>query len=60
VVEKVYAQKLKHDVKKVKDAMARDHWRFEDLPAQFEGSLKAGKYAELAKGDVERLVQWKM
>lgn len=70
LVENVYKSKLK-DPKKVSDALKRDKWRFEDLPAslaQTKGvdptsqpntthDLKEGG---LTKDAVERLVQWKM
>ena len=72
LVEKVYTSKLK-DPKKVADALQRDKWRFEELPAtvaQLIGSrqkeVKPGKASGdvkdggLTKGAVERLVQWKM
>lgn len=72
LVEKVYTSKLKDD-KKVSDALRRDKWRFEELPATVAQAIGVGqkkatqgkgsgdiKDGGLTKGAVERLVQWKM
>ncbi|KAK4935528.1 hypothetical protein LTR10_023439 [Elasticomyces elasticus] len=72
LVEKVYTSKLK-DHKKVTDALQRDKWRFEDLPATVAEIIGSGqkeakdgktggdvKDGGLTKATVERLVQWKI
>lgn len=73
LVEKVYGGKLKNDSKKVADALERDRWRFEKLPAVI-AAMKSGEWTEakqssshadvrdgaLTKDALERLVQWKM
>lgn len=72
LVEKVYTSKLKND-KKVSDALERDKWRFEELPAAVAQAIGSGqkgarqgkagndvKDGGLTRGAVERLVQWKM
>jgi len=62
IAERVYRSKLK-DSKRVNEALERDRWRFEELPASISAmkkrkSNKAGVY--MSKETVERLVQWKM
>jgi hypothetical protein len=67
LAEKVYKSKLK-DSRKFKEALERDLWRFEELPASIAAMKKgkpdkAGKPksdARMSKETVERLVQWKM
>ncbi|KAI1616643.1 ADA HAT complex component 1 [Exophiala viscosa] len=72
LVEKVYTSKLK-DPKKVADALQRDKWRFEELPAnvahmigsrqkdvKHEKASSNVKDGGLTKNAVERLVQWKI
>lgn len=67
IAENVYKSKLK-DSKKVKEALERDRWRFEELPVSI-AAMKQGKPAKtgkpkreacMSKETVERLVQWKM
>lgn len=67
IAEKAYKSKLK-DSKRVNEALERDRWRFEELPASIAAMKKgkpdkAGKpksEAQMSKETVERLVQWKM
>jgi hypothetical protein len=67
IIGKVYQGKLK-DTKKVQEALTRDIWRYEELPATV-AAMRQGKASEkngdiedggLSKLAVERLVQWKM
>ncbi|KIW18773.1 hypothetical protein PV08_03062 [Exophiala spinifera] len=57
LVDNVYNSKMK-DPKKVKAALERETWRFEELPQEL-GHQKARK-GGLSKEQVERLVQWKI
>jgi hypothetical protein len=74
LVEKVYKSKIK-DPKRVRDALSRDKWRFDELPSELarlkagEGGVDEAKASKtnsdlqgggLTKEAVERLVQWKM
>ncbi|KIX04645.1 uncharacterized protein Z518_05515 [Rhinocladiella mackenziei CBS 650.93] len=72
LVEKVYRSKIK-DPKKVKDALQRDQWRFDELPTavaemKSRGIIEAKgsksnvdvKGGGLTKEAIERLVQWKI
>ncbi|EXJ85026.1 hypothetical protein A1O3_05701 [Capronia epimyces CBS 606.96] len=72
LVEKAYRGKLK-DSKKVADALERDQWRYEDLPAAIASMKPGGEneakqpsshadivHGALTKNAVERLVQWKI
>jgi hypothetical protein len=63
IVEKVYKSKLK-DAKKIDEALKRDRWRFEELPASI-AAIKKGKPDKvrkvtsedhLSKETVEKLV----
>ena len=67
VAEKVYQSKIK-DVKKASEALERDKWRYEELPAavaiarlgKTQKGAKDVNGAGLSKEANERLVQWKM
>lgn len=68
LVEKVYKSKSKDD-SKATEAIRRDKWRFEELPATLAALKNAKKTAfkapdvddgGLTKDALERLVQWKM
>ncbi|OAL32823.1 hypothetical protein AYO20_07780 [Fonsecaea nubica] len=64
LVEKVYRSKLKNDDKKVTEALKRDRWRFEELPAAVaaaaasEGAGGAGP-APASKTDKSKTKQTK-
>ncbi|OAP60932.1 ADA HAT complex component 1 [Fonsecaea erecta] len=47
LVEKVYRSKLKNDAKKVADAVKRDRWRFEELPAAIAAAAGRGATTEV-------------
>ncbi|OQV01404.1 hypothetical protein CLAIMM_06771 [Cladophialophora immunda] len=52
LVEKVYRSKLKNDDKKVADALKRDRWRFEELPAAVAAGVgSATAAAQASKKD---------
>lgn len=67
ILGKVYDAKLK-DGKKRSEAIERDKWRFEELPANVaaarsqksDKAIRDIKGQGLSKEAVERLVQWKM
>lgn len=57
LVVKAYQSKIK-DPKKLKAALERETWRFEELPSEFVD--QKAQNGGLSKDQVERLVQWKM
>ncbi|KAJ9638717.1 hypothetical protein H2204_004193 [Knufia peltigerae] len=57
LVVKAYQSKIK-DPKKLKAALERETWRFEELPSEFVD--QKAQNGGLSKDQVERLVQWKI
>jgi hypothetical protein len=49
-VEKVYKTKLKNDRNKVAEALKRDIWRFEELPAAVSQKKADGDQAKVRDG----------
>ena len=59
VVEKHYNAKIK-DPKKASEALKRDTWRYEELPASLVGQDEKEQGIGMTLDQLERLVQWKM
>ncbi|EXJ71657.1 uncharacterized protein A1O5_05465 [Cladophialophora psammophila CBS 110553] len=57
LVEKVYRSKLKNDPKKVADALERDLWRFEVLPAAVAAATAADAASSTGVGRAQVTTQ---
>ena len=59
VIEKHYKSKIK-DQKKVPEALARDKWRYDELPPSLVPQNDRGHGTSMSLEQLEKLVQWKM
>jgi hypothetical protein len=58
-IEQHYRTKIKDEKKRV-EALSRDRWRYEELPAILAGKGSKPEFLAMSLGNLEKLVQWKM
>jgi hypothetical protein len=58
-IERHYSTKIKDEKKRV-EALSRDRWRYEELPASLAGKGSKHESPPMTLANLEKLVQWKM